>query len=137
VLVFGRVGEAPWAAKAASDRPDQVVDFTGRTDVAALAALLAQCDVVVCNDSGPMHLATAVGTPVVAVFGSSEPARTGPVGPDHVVVRHRVECSPCFARVCPLTESPYKCFELIGTERVVEAVAERLAVRSGEPGRAM
>lgn len=137
VLVFGGAGEAPWAAEAASARRGQVLDFTGRTDVAALAALLARCDVVVCNDSGPMHMAAAVGTPVVAVFGSSDPDKTGPVGPDHVVVRMPLECSPCFARTCPLPVSPYECFELIGAEQVIEALAKRLAVRSAEPDRTM
>ncbi len=137
VLIFGRPGEAPWAAEAASARPGQVLDVTGHTDVAALAALLAQSDILVCNDSGPMHVAAAVGTPVVALFGSSDPARTGPVGPGHVVVREPVECSPCFARTCPLPASPYECFERIGVEQVLEAVADRLAVRSAESGRAM
>jgi heptosyltransferase-2 len=137
VLVFGGAGEAPWAAEAASARPDQVLDWTCRTDVAALAALLAHCDLLVCNDSGPMHVAAAVGTPVLALFGSSDPARTGPVGPGHVVVREPVACSPCFARTCPLPASPYECFERIGVERVFEAVSDRLAVRSAESGRAL
>ncbi|MDV2479621.1 MAG: lipopolysaccharide heptosyltransferase II [bacterium] len=132
VLVCGGSGEAPWAEDAAAARPGQLLDWTGRTDVAALAALLARCDVVVCNDSGPMHVAAAVGTPVVALFGSSDPARTGPVGPGHVVVREHVECSPCFARTCPLPGSKYVCFEPIGVERVLEAVAERLDVSYAE-----
>ncbi len=135
VLVFGARGEAPWAEAAAAERPGRVVDWTGRTDAADLAALFARCDVVVCNDSGPMHLAAAVGTPVVAVFGSSDPSRTGPAGPGHVVVREPIECSPCFERVCPLSADPYACFEGISPARVLEAVADTLAARLLEPDR--
>jgi heptosyltransferase-2 len=127
VLVLGAAGEAPWAAEAASAGNGQVLDMTGKTDVAALSALLAGCDVLVCNDSGPMHLAAAVGTPVVAVFGSSDPSQTGPAGSGHRVVREPVECSPCFARTCPLKEDQYQCFELIRATRVLEEVAESLS----------
>lgn len=135
VLVLGGPGEAPWAAEAASALPGRVVDFTGRTDVAELAALLGRCDLAVCNDSGPMHLAAAVGTPVVALFGSSEPAQTGPLGEGHRVLREPVACSPCFARTCPEKTDLYRCFELIGVERVLEEVAEGLSARLAEPSR--
>lgn len=133
VLVFGAAGEAPWAAEAASSRADQVFDMTGRTDVSALAAMLAMCDVLVCNDSGPMHLAAAIGTPVVAVFGSSQPSQTGPAGSGHKVVREPVECSPCFARTCPLKEEPYQCFNLISAKKVLEAVAESISADLATP----
>lgn len=130
VLVFGGPGEAPWAGKLTSALPGRVADWTGRTDVAELAALLSCLDLLVCNDSGPMHLAAAVGTPVVAVFGSSEPSQTGPAGEGHVLVREPVECSPCFERACPLTQDKYKCFEPLSAARVIEAVAENLSARS-------
>lgn len=126
ILVLGGPGEAPWADKLASALPGRVADWTGRTDVSELAALLARLDLLVCNDSGPMHLAAAVGTPVVAVFGSSEPSQTGPSGEGHLLVREPVECSPCFERTCPLKQDRYKCFELVSAARVSEAVAESL-----------
>lgn len=136
VLVFGGPDEAPWAAKAASAHPGRLSDCTGQTDAAELAALLSQCDLLVCNDSGPMHLAAAVGTPVVAVFGSSDPSLTGPSGPGHAVVREPVPCGPCFARTCPEKEAPYLCFELVGAERVLEVIAECLSARLAHPLRA-
>jgi heptosyltransferase-2 len=133
VLLLGAEGEASWAAEAASASPGRVIDWTGRTDVAELAALLARCDLLVCNDSGPMHLAAAVGTSVVAIFGSSEPARTGPMGEGHRVLRESIHCSPCFARTCPEEENLYRCFELITVDRVLEAAAESLSVHLAEP----
>jgi ADP-heptose:LPS heptosyltransferase len=73
----------------------QVVDLAGALDLAELAAVIEQFDVFVTGDTGPMHLAAAVGTPVVAVFGPSDPARYGPRDPIHRVVRVDLPCSPC------------------------------------------
>jgi len=66
-----------------------------------------------------LHLAAALGTPVVAVFGSTEPALTGPVGGPARVIRHRIECSPCFDRTCRFGH--YRCMNLVEVEEVVRA----------------
>lgn len=79
----------------------ELLDLTGRTGLKDLAALLSLARVVVCTDTGVMHLAAAVGTPVVALFGPTAPWRTGPFGRGHRVLRARMECSPCFDRDCP------------------------------------
>jgi len=71
-------------------------------DVAGLAGVLARLSVLVCNDSGPMHLAAAVGTPGVALFGPTDPGRTGPLGDGHVVLQRDLDCAPCGERRCPL-----------------------------------
>jgi lipopolysaccharide heptosyltransferase I len=76
------------------------IDLTGRTALKELAAVLAEARVMLTNDSGPMHVAAAVGTPVVAVFGPTSPALTGPYGPGHRVLAGRAPCSPCFRREC-------------------------------------
>jgi ADP-heptose:LPS heptosyltransferase len=73
----------------------RVVDAAGGDDLLRSAALLAQLDLLVTGDTGPMHLAAAVGTPVVAVFGPSDPARYAPSGPHDRVVRVDLPCSPC------------------------------------------
>ena len=75
--------------------PEQTVDVAGQIDLLDLAAVIQRLNVLVTGDTGPMHLATAVGTPVVAVFGASNPVRYGPRGPADRVVRVDLPCSPC------------------------------------------
>jgi heptosyltransferase-2 len=69
-----------------------------------------------------MHLATLLGVPVVAVFGSTEPRLTGPLGSGNRVVRHQVECSPCFLRNCPLD---FRCMKAVTVDAVVEEIVNR------------
>jgi len=88
-------------------------------DPVELAALLSLARVAVTNDSGPMHLAGAVGTPVVAVFGPTDPGRTGPSGSPSRVLDRYVFCSPCFRTECPYG---HECMKEIGVEDVVRAV---------------
>lgn len=99
-----------------------IMDLTGRTTIRQLAALLKMCHCLVTNDTGPMHLAAAVGTPVVALFGSTDPSLTGPLGEGHKVIRREIPCSPCFKRVCP--EGHHQCMERISADEVQEAVWE-------------
>jgi heptosyltransferase-2 len=91
-------------------------------DVAGLAGVLERLDALVCNDSGPMHLAAMVGTPVVALFGPTEPQRTGPLGDGHVVLSRRLDCAPCGERVCPLGHT--ECLHGLGVDEVERAVLE-------------
>ena len=87
-----------------------------------LLALLKLCRVVLTNDTGPMHAAAAVGTPVVVPFGSTAPELTGPGlpgDPSHQLLKAGVPCSPCFLRECPID---FRCMNGIATGRVVEAV---------------
>jgi heptosyltransferase-2 len=91
-------------------------------DPVGVAALAARARVVVANDSGPMHLAAAVGTPVVALFGPTDPGRTGPTGAPSEVLDRYVFCSPCFLKECPYG---HECMREISVEMVAGAV-ERL-----------
>jgi heptosyltransferase-2 len=86
-----------------------------------LAALLARARVVIANDSGPMHLAAAVGTPVVAFFGPTDPGRTAPAGAPSRILDRYVFCSPCFLKDCPYG---HECMEEISAEMALEAVLE-------------
>lgn len=89
-------------------------------DPIELAAVLARARAAVTNDSGPMHLAAAVGTPVVALFGPTDPGRTGPAGRARVLDRY-VFCSPCFLKECPYR---HECLEGISVEEVLRALVE-------------
>jgi heptosyltransferase-1 len=103
-------------------------NLSGRTDLKALARLFYQADAAVTTDTGPMHLAAAVGTPVAAVFGPTAPWRTGPFGRQHRVIRANLPCSPCFQRRCPAPD----CLTNLGMAEVLAAVREILD--QGSPG---
>jgi 3-deoxy-D-manno-octulosonic-acid transferase/heptosyltransferase-1 len=99
----------------------------GKTSLNQLAALYRRAQVVVTTDSGPMHLAAAVGTPVVALFGPTAPWRTGPYGPTHVVLRADLSCSPCFKKQCLTTAYEERaCMKRLTVEQVAHAVMEKL-----------
>lgn len=103
----------------------KAVDLTGQTAVGLLPTLLRQAAVLITNDSGPMHIAAAVGTPVVALFGPTDPLRTGPYGQGHSILTHDVECRPCLSRHCHHS-IPMACLSDISPDRVVKAVRERV-----------
>ena len=71
------------------------------------------------NDTGTMHLAALLGVPTVAIFGSTEPKLTGPIGRGHLILRRQVECSPCFLRECPID---FRCMKAVTVDEVVDAV---------------
>lgn len=99
----------------------------GETSIAGLVEELRTCDALLTNDTGTMHLAAATGIPVVAIFGSTEPSWTGPLGPDHRVIREKVDCSPCFQRECPID---FRCMLRIEPERVARELEDLLITRS-------
>ena len=94
------------------------VNLAGHTTLKMLAALYQKVDFVVSTDTGPMHMAAAVGIPVVALFGPTVPWRTGPFGTGHQIVRGGPECSPCFKRECKTID----CMEQISVQQVVDAI---------------
>ena len=98
-------------------------------DLGRLAKLLAALDALVTNDSGPMHLAAAVGVPCVALFGPTDPRRTAPAGNGHRVLYTDRWCSPCFRRRCPLLR--HRCLRDLGVERVLSETLETVGRRSG------
>jgi 3-deoxy-D-manno-octulosonic-acid transferase/heptosyltransferase-1 len=98
-------------------------DLGAKTSLRDLAALYERASVLVTTDSGPMHIAAAMGTPVIALFGPTDPRRTGPYGEGHMVIRKDLACSPCFKKECPTRE----CLEAIRVEEVFAAVKESLS----------
>ena len=123
VLLFGKEEEGPIAKEIVRHLGSKGADLTGQTRLLQLAALLERCRLLVTNDTGTMHLSAAVGTPVVALFGSTDPVTTGPWGEGHLVIRKEVPCSPCLKRICP---TDHQCMERITVEEVEEAVVRRL-----------
>ncbi len=127
VVVFGGPGERRLTAEVAGD---VAFDAGGRTDLRQLAAGLAECALLVTNDSGPMHLAAAVGTRTVSLQGASDPAVTRPLGAAHVLLQHaELSCVPCVRNVCPrrgagtfLPEAERECLRLITVDEVHGAV---------------
>ncbi len=107
-----------------------LIDMRGKTSLKQLAALLKEVDLLVTNDSGPMHIAAALGTPVVAIFGPTDPKRTGPYGERHRVVRGSAPCSPCFKKRCGMPS--HLCMEAISVEMVLEEISNIL--RSNNAG---
>lgn len=117
--------------RAATTLREPVLNLAGQTTLRELCAALKLCLVVVTNDSGPMHVAAAVGSRVVVPFGSTSPELTGPGQPGdvaHVLLKSRVPCAPCFRRVCPID---FRCMRQISVEQVVQA-----ALQAASPGSA-
>jgi lipopolysaccharide heptosyltransferase I len=101
----------------------RAANLAGETSLMSLAALYQVARVVVSTDTGPMHIAAAAGTPLVAIFGSTAPWRTGPWGQDHLVLRVDLACSPCLKKNCPRNS---ECMRAISVEMVLAAVSEIL-----------
>ena len=136
VVLVGGVSDREYVGRLASAIGDVpgVVDFSGRLTIPELAAVLRGAAAVVTSDTGPMHLAVAVGAPVVAFFGTETPQLFGPIGPEHAVIRRDLACSPCLTVYnekifrCPYGNA---CMQEIGVPEVLEAVRARVAARHG------
>ena len=118
VILFGTPAEASVSAaiSAALRRPP--IDLTGKTTIAEIPALLSRCHLFIGNDSGAMHVAAAVGLPVVAIFGPTDPLGTAPVTPRCTIVQEKPYCSPCFLRRCP---TDHRCMKSVTPQAVVDA----------------
>ena len=115
VVLFGTPAETEVSAaiQAGLDRP--ALDLTGKTQISELPALLSRCGSFLGNDSGAMHVAAAVGLPVVAVFGPTDPYGTAPVTTRCTIVQEKPYCSPCFLRRCP---TDHRCMTAVAPEMV-------------------
>jgi lipopolysaccharide heptosyltransferase II len=122
-ILFGTSKDIEIGAAIVESLGDRCVNRIGQTTLDQLIAELRECEMLLTNDTGTMHLATLLAVPVVAVFGSTESSLTGPLGSDHRVLRHQVECSPCFLRECPID---FRCMKAVTVEEVVAAVVSRL-----------
>jgi len=139
--IFGGKADEPLASTIAAEisaaqagSPGSVRSLAGQTSLRELCAALKACALVITNDTGPMHVAAAVGTPVVVPFGSTSPELTGPGlpgDPRHRLIKAQVPCSPCFLRECPID---FRCMNGITMEGVVEAALQLIREKAVKPG---
>ncbi|MFQ5657424.1 MAG: lipopolysaccharide heptosyltransferase II [Candidatus Methylomirabilales bacterium] len=125
ILLMGAQGDQTVArrVRSSSRQPERIVDLSGRTEIQLLAALLKRCAVFVTNDTGAMHIGAAVGVPVVAIFGPTDPHATSPTG-RYLLVRQPVPCSPCLLRECPID---HRCMTGISVDQVFSSVLTQYA----------
>jgi len=126
IVIMGGPGEIALCGNVAAGIPGGVLDLSGQTDLPQLAAILSCLDLLITNDSGPMHLASATGTPVVALFGSTNPNATSPMG-EHRIIRREMACAPCLKRVCPRGDTP--CMKQISVDEVFDTTVRFLRER--------
>lgn len=120
-VLVGALNERARCEQVAAACRHQPIVAAGETSVGDLVALMSLSDAFVGNDSGCMHVAAAVGIPTVGIYGSTRPARTGPLGPRTMTLYRQIECSPCLKRTCRFGH--YNCLNLIGPEDAADALA--------------
>jgi len=132
VVLIGSAAEVELCRQVQQHACSNLVNLAGDTALPELVGLIRRAKVMVCNDSGPMHLAAAVRCPLVALFGPTNPARTGPHTPAARVVRRSLPCSPCYLR--RLRDCPYqhRCLRSIQPEDVCDEVVALLADRQSD-----
>lgn len=119
--LFGSPNERPIGETLAEKIEGDCDNRVGETSLEELIEAVRQCDALLTNDTGTMHLAAMVGVPTIAIFGSTEPLWTRPLGTGHHVIRKHAACSPCFLRECPLD---FRCMKEIDPAKAVQAVLE-------------
>lgn len=117
VVFFGDASQVPLVKGICNEAGERALNLAGTTSLRQLAALIRLCDLLLTNDSGPMHLGAALGTPLVALFGSTNEVKTGPYGQGEHVIHKHVECSPCYLRTCPVD---FRCMERITSDEVYQ-----------------
>ncbi len=122
IVYFGDHMSASVVKEICQGLPARVINLAGLTSLRELACIICVCDVLLTNDSGPMHLAAAVNTPIIALFGSTNEQVTGPYRKGRVIHKH-VDCSPCYQRVCPID---FRCMKRIEADEVFDAIHEVL-----------
>lgn len=122
IVYFGDTNTAPLVHGICKDFSDRVLNLATKTNLREFMALISLCNALLTNDSGPMHIAAALNVPLVALFGSTNPIKTGPYGPGpHRVISKDVSCAPCYKRVCPID---FRCMKRIEVDEVYGALVE-------------
>lgn len=126
-VILGGETDSALGHAISSAAPQACLDLTGRTSLPQMIEVLRKCDAVVTNDTGPMHIAAALGKPVVGIFGPTNPLRTGPYGQvERALQRKDLPCVPCMKSVCTYHE-PIACLRGISVQQVAQEVSARLA----------
>lgn len=120
IVLFGNNSEAVLLSSLANEIGKEALYFAGNTSIKITTSLIKRCKLIVTNDTGPMHLAASMHVPILAIFGSTSPAWTAPLGKEHFIVYKALSCSPCFKRSCP--KGDYACFKEISVDEVMHEV---------------
>ena len=126
VVLLGAGNEVDVSTSIKTAARSNLIDVTGKTDLGTATALLSELDLFISNDMGLAHIAAAVGTPTIVIFGPTKDVTTRPLGPHVEILREPVECSPCMFRECPID---HRCMTRISPERVFETAAKMLETR--------
>lgn len=126
IAVFGGASDRPLGELITRNGGTRCIDLTGRLTLPSMVAWLRRCALLITNDTGPMHAAAALGTPLVAIFGPTDPAHTGPYGQSESVLRLELPCSPCQTPTCHFQE-PMACLRRLSVAQVLAAAQRRLS----------
>jgi lipopolysaccharide heptosyltransferase I len=121
-VIVGSKGDKDIAGKIVTFSKGKAISLAGKTDLKDLIEVIRDARFVVSNDSGPMHIAAALHIPVFAIFGPTDPLRTGPYGEGHTIIKENISCAPCFKRTC----SDIKCMRAVSVEKVYETIMDKL-----------
>lgn len=127
--ILGSLSERDLGQAITSANPAQCLDLTGQTSLPEMIEWIRFCEVMVTNDSGPMHVAAALGKPIVAIFGPTEPRRTGPYGQIEQVMQLKLPCVPCLKDECAY-ERPLECLRAISPATIQARLAQQLSASS-------
>lgn len=125
-IVVGSSADKPIADSVVAQSNGKAISAAGETSLRQLIEVMRSAEVVITNDSGPMHIAAALNIPVIAIFGPTSPERTGPYGKGHLVLQSEAACVPCFKRECVTMQ----CMKEITPEMVSQKVVEILRRKS-------
>jgi lipopolysaccharide heptosyltransferase I len=127
IAILGGLEDAPLGATIAGNAGPRCLDLTGRLSLPEMVEWIRSCQLMVTNDTGPMHVAAALGKPVVALFGPTEPRRTGPYHQLNHVLQQALPCIPCLSSRCRY-EKPFECLRSLPLEHVFRAVQVQLTL---------
>ena len=128
VVIFGAKGEERLGQEIAARLSSRSLVLSGATTIRELMAAVKRCAMLLTNDTGPMHIASAFQVPVVAIFGPTDWRTTSPFGSAHAIVRQPVDCAPCLLRECPID---HRCMTRVSVDQVYEAAMKQVPGHSG------
>lgn len=120
VIIFGGKGGEADTARDITENQKSAINLAGKTSLAELIEAISCCDIFLTNDSGPMHIASALGVPVAAIFGPTDIESTSPSGGRYEIITTHEPCAPCMKRECPLKH--HNCMKNISSAMVIEAL---------------
>lgn len=121
-VVVGGKADTEISDEVVKSSKGNAISMTGKTSIGELIEIMKGAKFVISNDSGPMHIAAAVGVPVFAIFGPTNPVRTGPYGEKHIIIKKEMECAPCYKKTC----KSVRCLEMISVKDVSDIVIKKL-----------